>query len=123
MAEIQQDVTPEVSIPTPAMDPMPEYTPETETKAVTGPVVAILVVLVALFLGGLYLWASRLPEEESFEQQTTLENKVENNVKTTPGNKGTTSDEISDLEKELSGDLSSTEKDFSEIDAALKTDI
>jgi uncharacterized protein HemX len=119
MEEMQQNVAPQAPAPTPATGPLPVYT-ESEKKHITGPVVAILIVLVALLLGGLYLWGSMLPEEVVDDTTVPKTTDTANNTPTTPG-ATTTSDELGDIETDLDVAASGATDGTTEIDAALST--
>ena len=110
---MQQNAAPE-AMPTP---PMNNAVTQTGKKHVTGPAVAVLIVLVALFLGGLYLWGSMLPEETTPENLGSLKHPTRLTTTTTTT---TTTDDLGAIETALNATASSTTDNSAAIDAALK---
>lgn len=111
---------------------MPEESfskPEGKGPSILGPILAVLIVILILLLGGLYLWGTTLtigepeftipderptPEENNEPESTTAEADVQA-LETM-----STSDEISAIEADLeSTDLDRFDEDLSAIDAEL----
>lgn len=106
----------QVSTPTP--QPTPTSVPPTKQSSMLaslGPVLALLIVLIAIIAGGLYVWGSLLSENDlaapleetpSGEQQNTQQN--------------TESDEINAIESDVnSTDLETLDQEMNEMEAEL----
>ena len=108
---MQQDEMQKGTLPTPAMNTMPEYMPEKKGMHL-GPTMAIVIVLAALVLGGVYLWESTLPDETADENVAPMHR--------TGHNAAAASDALNVIEKDLNASTPSATDDFAAIDAALK---
>lgn len=111
---------------------MPEESfnaPESKGPSILGPILAVLIVVLILLLGGLYLWGTTLnidePDFTAPDERPTAEENNEPESTTAEADVQaletvSTSDEISAIEADLeSTDLDGFEEDLSAIDAEL----
>ena len=106
MEEMQQNTQP-------SMNNMPETAPERTHKLLI-PIICIGVVLLALILGGFYIWGSLIPEVTV--QQLSPRKNTPNTPPAISENTSTASDELGTIEK----DQKEIDKDFSSIDAEFR---